>query len=161
MLAPMPYSTLCVQLLLLATTALDANAKCTADLDCSLNGVCSTSGVCECDGPWKGPACGVLGYKTTPASGRSLYPESDPRNTWNGAIIRGPDGMYNLYAPIYEKGMLPCCTTTMLHGTAKNVTGPYVWGEKPDIAIDKMEAFDGPKSVVYTEPGTNKTTYSL
>jgi len=132
---------------------------CTSDLDCSLNGVCS-SGVCECDAPWTGTACGVLGYKTTPASGKSLYPESDPRNTWNGPIIRGADdGTYHLYTAIFPKGQLPCCTTTLLHGTAANVTGPYHWGERPDIVVDSMGAFDGPKAVVFTED--NKTKYSL
>ena len=26
-----------------------------------------------------------------------LFPESDPRNTWNGAIIRDTNGTYHLY----------------------------------------------------------------
>eukprot|EP00040_Diaphanoeca_grandis_P021073 m.112188 g.112188 ORF g.112188 m.112188 type:complete len:381 (+) comp28177_c0_seq1:81-1223(+) len=140
--------------------AATAQYVCKADLDCSLNGVCSTAGVCECGSPWTGPSCGVLKYKTTPASGRSLYNESDPRNTWNGAIIRGPDGVYHLYNPIYAAGTLGG-TTTMLHGTAENITGPYVWGKQPDITIGYLGAFNGPKSVVYTESSTNKTKYSL
>lgn len=139
-------------------TATTIAGVCTTDLDCSLNGVCVAGGVCECDAPWKGPVCGVLGYKVTPASGRSLYRESDPRNTWNGAIIRGPDGVYHLYNPIYPVGMLGG-TTTMLHGTAENVTGPYLWGKQPDITIANLAAFDGPKSVVFAENGT--TVYSL
>ena len=142
---------------LLATPAIDS--KCTTELDCSLNGVCN-AGVCECDAPWKGPMCGVLGYKTTPASGFSLYNQSDPRNTWNGAIIRGPDGAYHLYNPIYKEGTLGG-TTTMLHGTSDNITGPYLWDKYPDITIDYLGAFNGPKSVVYTETSTNKTRYSL
>jgi hypothetical protein len=158
-----------------------AAAACTVDLDCSLNGVCSTAGACECDAPWTGPECGVLGLKKTPASGFSLYTESDPRNTWNGAIIRNAaDGVYHLYNPIYPAGslggtttvttysvvascllaLLTCCAQ-MLHGTAKDVTGPYTWGKKPDIAIGHLGSFDGPKSVVFNDPETNKTKYSL
>ena len=53
---------------LLASTAL----ACSSDVDCSLNGVCSTAGGGECDAPWTGSVCGVLAYKTTPASGKSL-----------------------------------------------------------------------------------------
>ena len=34
------------------------------------------------------PVCAVA-----QASGKSLYPESDTHNTWNGAIIEGPDGV--------------------------------------------------------------------
>jgi hypothetical protein len=49
----------------------------------------------------------------------------------------------------------------MLHGTSNKITGPYVWGKKPNIKIDNLGPFDGPKSVVYTERGTNKTKYSL
>jgi hypothetical protein len=54
-------------------------------------------------------------------------------------------------------------TSTMLHGTAKNVTGPYEWGKQPDTTLspELNTAFDGPKSVVYTDSETNKTKYSL
>ena len=135
--------------------------SCTTDSDCSLNGECSSAGVCECDVPWTGPACGVLEYQTTPASGKSLYPETDPHNTWNGAILRSKeDGVYHLYNPIYEAGTLGG-TTTMLHGTSNSITGPYSWGKQPDIKIPYLGPFDGPKSVVYTEAGSNKTKYSL
>ena len=120
---------LCTCGTLAAPAASSPAAACTSDMSCSLNGVCS-AGTCVCDAPWKGPACGVLGYKTTPASGRSLYPESDPRNTWNGAIIRGEDGGYHLFSPIYKAGTLGG-TTTMLHGTSANVTGPYQVGRPP------------------------------
>ena len=50
-------------------------------------------------------------------------------------------------------------TTTLLHGTSHNITGPYLWGKQPDIIIPRLGPFDGPKSVVYTEAG--KTKYSL
>ena len=138
-----------------------AAKSCTTDLDCSLNGLCSSSGACECDAPWTGPSCGVLEYTTTPASGRSLYPDTDPRNTWNGAILHSEaDGLYHLYNPIYEAGTLGG-TTTMLHGTSHAIAGPYTWGTQPDITIPLLGAFDGPKSVVYQEPGSNETKYSL
>jgi hypothetical protein len=49
----------------------------------------------------------------------------------------------------------------MRHGISTNVTGPYLWGKRPDITIDYLGAFDGPKSVVYPDSSTNKTKYSL
>ena len=52
-------------------------------------------------------------------------------------------------------------TTTLMHGTADNVTGPYLWGKQPDITIPMLGAFDGPKSVIYPDSSTNKTKYSL
>jgi len=130
--------------------------------DCSLNGVWDGA-ACKCDKPWTGPECGVLEYATTPASGKSLCPESDTHNTWNGAIIEGPDGVYHLYNPLYAPGALGAVsTTTMLHGTANNIAGPYTWGAKPNIPIDLLHSsFDGPKSVVYQDSVTNKTMYSL
>lgn len=133
---------------------------CVSDLNCSLNGVCGASGTCVCDRPWTGSACGALEYVTTAATGRSLYPESDPHNTWNGAIIRGPDAVYHLFVPVYPPGQLGG-TTTMAHGTAVNITGPYTWGKQPDIHIDPLGEFNGPKSVVYNDSSTGKTVYSL
>ena len=59
--------------------------------DCMLNGQCKLtgkSGICACDTPWTGSNCGVLAYATTPASAKSLYNISDPRNTWNGLVFR-------------------------------------------------------------------------
>jgi hypothetical protein len=53
------------------------------------------------------------------------YPASSPNNTWNGAIIRGSDGVYHLYDPIFQPGTLGG-TTTMLHGTSTSITGPCV-----------------------------------
>lgn len=80
-----------------------SSLSCKSNLDCSLNGVCTAS-ACKCDAPWTGPACGVLGYKTTPASGKSLYPESDPHNSWNGAIIRATDdGVRALHDDVSSK----------------------------------------------------------
>ena len=84
-------------LLVVAMVAIAASAAgCKTDLDCSLNGVCAAAR-CVCDPPWTGPACGVLGYAITPKSGFNLYTDSDPRNTWNGAILQGTDGLYHCY----------------------------------------------------------------
>ena len=54
---------------------------CKTDLDCSLNGICTAAGACVCDKPWKGDACGVLGYKVTPKSGLDLFPINRSHNT--------------------------------------------------------------------------------
>jgi len=152
----------CVTALLLLLAASATAAGCASDLDCSLNGVCTgatPAGACECDAPWKGSSCGVLAYKTTPRSGFNLYTESDPHNTWNGAILRGSDdGLYHCYNPLFPPGELGG-TTTLMHGTATNITGPWKWDPKMDIPIPLLGAFDGPKSVVFTEDG--KTRYSL
>ena len=135
------------------------------DIDCSLNGVCVSghddgAPQCKCDAPWSGSACGVMAYaKTTPASGRSLFPESDARNSWNGAIMRGADGVYHCYNPIYPVGELGGATTLM-HGTSDKVTGPYAWPKAAAIPIPTLGSFDGPKSVVYTDEN-NVTKYSL
>eukprot|EP00041_Stephanoeca_diplocostata_P005579 m.64433 g.64433 ORF g.64433 m.64433 type:complete len:388 (+) comp15879_c0_seq6:144-1307(+) len=136
-------------------TASHSLAPCASNIDCSLNGVCN-NGVCDCDRPWKGPSCGVLGYKVSPASGKSLYPISDPKNTWNGPIV-GPDekGKYHLYDPIYPEGNLLGCTN-IKHGVADNVTGPYRWDVMPDISGRCNPAF-----VTYTDAVSGKTKYTL
>jgi len=144
-------------LLLITPTATASDLGCASDLDCSLNGVC-TAGACLCDAPWKGSTCGVLGYKSTPRSGFNLYNTEDPHNTWNGAILRGSDGVYHCYNPLYPSGELGG-TTTLMHGTATNITGPFVWDSEMDITIPLLGPFDGPKSVVFTE-GAN-TRFSL
>jgi hypothetical protein len=109
--------------------------------------------VCDCDAPWGGPSCGVLTYAVTPAVAKSLYPLSDPRNTWNGPIIGPIDGVYHIYDPIYPKGSLGGCTST-LHGTATAVEGPYAWDTRPSIASGCNPAF-----LIYAQNGT--TVYTL
>eukprot|EP00037_Helgoeca_nana_P002527 m.34416 g.34416 ORF g.34416 m.34416 type:complete len:358 (+) comp12652_c0_seq1:44-1117(+) len=142
--------------LLLALVVLPsvASASCASDLDCSLNGVCS-SGACVCDKPWQGTTCTTLGYKTTPASAKSLYNISDPRNTWNGPIVTAPDGKFHMYDPIYREGSLGG-PTSVLHGVATTVTGPYDWTTYPSISTGGGE---NPAFVVFKN-GT-ATVYSL
>ena len=93
--------------LFLGLLPLQAAAKpCATALDCSLNGVCA-SGACRCDAPWAGEQCETMAFAaTTPAAGKNLYNSSDPRNTWNGPIVTGPDGVYHIYVPIYKVGSL-------------------------------------------------------
>ena len=139
---------------------------CTSALSCNLNGLCSppstatTAGsTCSCDSPWAGPTCGQLGYNaTTPAAGKSLYNLTDPRNTWNGPIVAGPDGTFHLYDPIYKVGSLGG-PTSVLHGTADVVTGPWDWTSRPGIST---EGGENPAFVVFQDPEQhNKTVYSL
>jgi hypothetical protein len=113
--------------------------------------------------PWRrsGPSCGVMQYAVTPAAGKSLYPASDPHNTWNGAIIYDSRlSVYHLYSPLYPPGSLGGATT-LKHGIAPNITGPYTWDKAADLTIPLLAEFDGPKKVVYTDTDTNKTQYSL
>ena len=72
----------------------------------------------------------VLGrsrYKVTPASGKNIYNKSDPRNTWNGPIVKDETGEhhYHAYVPLYEPGSLGG-PPSILHGVAENITGPWV-----------------------------------
>jgi hypothetical protein len=118
-------------------------AACITDLDCSLNGVCGKS-VCVCDAPWTGATCSKLAFKTTPASGKSLYNTSDPRNTWNGPIVSGPGGIFHIYVPLYDVGSLGKVTTT-LHGVSTNVTGPWNWNARPNLSLTAIN----PAALVY------------
>jgi len=155
----MAFALLCSAVVLLVTpqltTAVDVNTPCKSNLDCSLNGVCA-SNVCACDKPWSGPGCGQLTYKVTPASGKNLYNTSDPRNTWNGPIVKGPDGKFHLFDPIYKVKSLGG-PTAVLHGIADTVTGPYNWEKQPSF----VTGGENPAFVTYIDPDTQKTVYSL
>eukprot|EP00912_Choanoflagellata_sp_UC4_P002185 UC4_evm1s1384 len=147
-------------LFFVAATAPSVSHSCVTDLDCSLLGECSNySHKCICDQPWSGPSCGIMTYKITPKSGFSLFPESDPRNTWNGAIIRSDDGIFHLYNPLYPAGALGG-TTTLMHGTSSSITGPYSFPKEDYITIPELGPFDGPKSLKFTDE-KNSTKYSL
>ena len=80
---------------------------CLTDFDCSLNGVCLSSG-CLCDTAWSGSSCSILTFaSTTPISGKNIYNNSDPRNTWGGSIV-GPDeySKFHAFVPLYSNGSL-------------------------------------------------------
>lgn len=118
--------------LFLAASVGVADAGCASNLDCSLNGLC-TNGACVCDKPWKGASCETMGFATvTPASGKSLYPISDPQNTWNGPIVRSSDGKYHMYNALYKEHKLSS-PPSVLHGVADSVTGPYNWTSHKSI----------------------------
>ncbi|GAB5353066.1 hypothetical protein AAMO2058_000006500 [Amorphochlora amoebiformis] len=71
---------------------------CRDDTDCSLNGVCD-AGECECDPAWKGHRCEQL--KLVLADRQSGYRGvDDGHNTssWGGAVLKGPDGRYHMWA---------------------------------------------------------------
>ena len=111
-------------------------ASCTTDLECSLNGVCS-AGACVCDKPWRGPSCAEMGYATTPASGRDLYPVNRSHNTWNGPIVGPVDGLYHIYDPLYGNytGIKSLFRVQyIMHGVAPRITGPFDWSARPTIA---------------------------
>lgn len=110
-----------------------------------------------CDRPWSGDTCGTLAYKKTPASGKSLYNISDPRNTWNGPIVTDANGKYHLFDPIYKVRSLGG-PTAILHGIASNVTGPYDWVSQPTLPTGGGE---NPAFVVYDDPKTGNPVYSL
>ena len=128
---------------------------CESSLDCSLNGEC-TSAVCVCDRPWKGPVCGNLAFKTTPAAAKSIYNISDPRNTWNGPIVKAPDGKLHIFDPIYRVGSLGG-PTSILHGTADSATGPWEWASRPGLPT---EGGENPAAVTFKND-SGATVYSL
>jgi hypothetical protein len=75
----------------------------------------------------EGTVLGRSRYKVTPASGKNIYNNSDPRNTWNGPIVKDETGehRYHAYVPLYKPGSLGG-PPSILHGVANNITGPWV-----------------------------------
>eukprot|EP00038_Savillea_parva_P026288 m.52918 g.52918 ORF g.52918 m.52918 type:complete len:394 (+) comp7413_c0_seq1:3-1184(+) len=142
--------------LLQGSRAIRTSSSCTSDLDCSLNGVCQ-SGTCVCDKPWGEDDCSKLQYAVTPAVAKSAYDITDPRNTWNGPIVTGPDGVYHFYVPLYKEGSLGG-PPTMLHGIAKNVVGPWDWTSQPNMSTGGGE---NPAALVFPNKTTGKTVYSI
>ena len=49
----------------------------------------------------------------------------------------------------------------MAHGVAAAVTGPFDYSKFPNITIAELGPFNGPKALVYPDPATNRTVYSL
>ena len=82
---------------------------------------------------------------------------TDPRNTWNGPIVTGPDGVYHFYVPLYKEGSLGG-PPTMLHGIAKNVVGPWDWTSQPNMSTGGGE---NPAALVFPNKTTGKTVYSI
>ena len=65
------------------------------------------------------------------------YNISDPRNTWNGPIVKDPlpGGKFHLYNPLYNVGSLGG-PPTVLHGIADDVYGPWDW-HKVTVALPR------------------------
>jgi hypothetical protein len=144
-------------LLLLCTAGSATSSSCTTSFQCSLNGEC-TAGSCVCEKPWTGPSCGELKYKITPASGKNIYNTSDPRNTWNGPIVKDESGeyRYHAYVPLYKPGSLGG-PPSILHGVASNITGPWDWATKPEIC---QNCGENPAFVIYPS-SDGKKVFSL
>lgn len=131
-------------------------AACTDDISCSLNGVCE-GGSCSCANPWYGPFCESLAFAMTPASGKSLFDSGASRNnTWGGPIMTAPDGRFHLFSPLYRNGSLSG-PTTMKHGVATVVTGPYDWTTYGDLPLTG----ENPAAVAFVDAVTGKKVYSL
>ena len=81
---------------------------CRNDHDCSLNGICSQDNSgdslyigksCKCDSSWSGKRCETL--KLLPATRGARYRGVDNghnTSSWGGAVVKGIDGRYHLYA---------------------------------------------------------------
>jgi len=81
---------------------------CRNDHDCSLNGICSQDNSgdslyigksCKCDSSWSGKRCETL--KLLPATRGAGYRGVDNghnTSSWGGAVVKGIDGRYHLYA---------------------------------------------------------------
>eukprot|EP01065_Artemidia_motanka_P041135 TRINITY_DN5279_c2_g1_i1.p1 TRINITY_DN5279_c2_g1~~TRINITY_DN5279_c2_g1_i1.p1 ORF type:complete len:514 (+),score=143.63 TRINITY_DN5279_c2_g1_i1:56-1543(+) len=73
---------------------------CRDDGDCSLNGKCS-GGACACHAPWRGHRCEELGLQPATRSPLSGYRGTDGghnTSSWGGAVLRGDDGKYHMWA---------------------------------------------------------------
>lgn len=105
-----------------------------------------------------GPACETLQFAVTPASGKNLWAGAftdESLNTWNGPIIRGADGTYHLFDPVYEHASL-WKVIHYAHGTAAKIEGPYDWSG-PNISSTAIN----PAALVFPDATTGKLVYSL
>lgn len=104
---------LCFLLLLLPTTSISGASGCSERADCSHNGKC-VAGVCECSPGWTAADCHQLKFvssrsrnNSTRLLGLNAYDATHPpfRNTssWGGAVVRGDDGLYHMFAAVMAK----------------------------------------------------------
>lgn len=61
-----------------------------------------------------------------------------------------------MYVPLYKVGSLGG-PPTMLHGIAKDVTGPWDWNSRPEMPTNG----ENPAAVVYKNVTTGATVYSI
>jgi hypothetical protein len=104
-----------------------------------------------------GPRCGVMQYAVTPAAGKNLYNTSDPRNTWNGPIVKDSNGKLHFYNPLYKAGSLGGPLFVM-HGVADSVYGPWNWNSLPPIC---QHCGNNPAALVYKDSATGKSIYTI
>lgn len=103
-----------------------------------------------------GPTCAHVSFSVTPVSGKSLYNVSDPRNTWNGPIVHGPDGKLHMYVPLYAIGSLSKVEQT-LHGLSDAIEGPWDWDTLPPLPIADIN----PAALTYNTAGVPSYTVWL
>ena len=93
----------------------------------------------------------------TPASGKSLFDSgASHNNSWGGPIMTAPDGTFHLFMPLYRNGSLSG-PTSMKHGIAQVITGPYDWTAFEDLPLTG----ENPAAVAFVDPATGKKQYSL
>ena len=146
------------EVLILLVVASNAAQQCTSEMDCSLNGLCLNS-QCICDAPWGGLQCSQLEYSVTLASAKSIYNNSDPRNTWGGPLVGpGSDGKYHAFIPLYEIGSLQHGhVETTLHGIADSPTGPWDFNLLPNISSTSIN----PQFLAFKNSSSGETFVSL
>ena len=95
-------------LLLLLLPAAVASPPCAGRRDCSHNGEC-VAGTCRCSAGWRGTDCHQLNFRadgTSTSLGLNAWNRSTGANTssWGGAVVRGDDGLYHMWAAVMAKG---------------------------------------------------------
>ena len=119
---------------LAALAVADAIATCTDDFSCSYNGACSAAGACLCDAGWQGTACEQLRL-LPPTNGSGLDQLHGPNatSTWGGAVLRGDDGTYHMWASEMSRS---CgihrwlSNSVIVHATAPRPHGPFTRQEQ-------------------------------
>eukprot|EP00930_Biecheleria_cincta_P089196 TRINITY_DN78467_c0_g1_i1.p1 TRINITY_DN78467_c0_g1~~TRINITY_DN78467_c0_g1_i1.p1 ORF type:complete len:416 (-),score=27.68 TRINITY_DN78467_c0_g1_i1:609-1856(-) len=135
-----------------------ARSWCESDLNCSLNGAC-LEGVCLCDRPWSGVACETMDF--LPVSFPQGYGMTPNVTSWGGnAIFDGTD--YHIFVSTMTNGcpLQECGANSRIdHGTAKTITGPYVFS---DVAVNVLahnsapiQLPDGSYAIVHIFPGAD------
>jgi hypothetical protein len=77
-------------------------------------------------------------------------------NTWKGPIVADPESKtFHMFLPLYKRGSLAGVTTVM-HGIANNIAGPYDWDTLPHLPIESIN----PAFVTFVN-SSGITVYSL
>ena len=92
----------------------------------------------------------------TPASGKNLWTGDENLNTWNGPIVRAPDGLYHLYDPVYAHGSL-WNTLYTAHGVSTSPSGPFDWSQFPNLTVHDIN----PAALIYPNSSGSGMVYSV